>query len=103
VVSAGRVSVSEGIFICNSNYLGLWARSELSDFTDLSYICSFFGRPKNEPKKDARAIWSFGLLCAPQSCRDFKNSLRSNSLKSFIDIFSGAQQMPMGKFINSAP
>ena len=49
---------------------------------------------KNEPKKDAHGIRSFRLSCAPQSCRDFKNSLCSNSLKSLIDIFCGAQQIP---------
>jgi len=54
---------------------------------------------KTNQKKGTRAIWSFGLLCAPQSCRDFKNSLCSDSLKSFYGIFSGAQQMPMGKII----
>ena len=33
----------------------------------------------------------------PQSCREFSNSLRSNSENSLFGIFSGAQQMPMGK------
>ena len=60
-------------------------------------------------RKGTRVIWSFGLHCAPQSCRDFKNSdtvLSSNTvmlkqlgvgayLKSLIGIFSGAHQMPM--------
>ena len=45
----------------------------------------------------------------PQKCRDFKNSRSlcsnecSDSLKSLPGIFSGAQQMPMGKYYNHAP
>jgi len=57
---------------------------------------------KTNQKKGTRVIWSCGLLCAPQSCLDFKNSLRSDSLKSFTGIFSGAQQMAMGKHNNHA-
>ena len=53
--------------------------------------------------------WSFGRLefmpgtGTPQSCRDFKNSLCSDSLKSFFGIFSGAQQMPMGEDYKHGP
>jgi hypothetical protein len=71
----------------------------------------FFDAKENERRvvyatplqKGTLVIWSFGLLCAPQSCRDFKNSLCSNSLKSFFGIFSGAQQMPMGKDFKQSP
>ena len=57
---------------------------------------SLLAQRKRSKRKSTRAIWSFGLRCAPESCRDFKNSLRSDSLKSFIGIFCGAHQMPMG-------
>jgi len=57
---------------------------------------------KTNQKKGTRVIWSFGQLCAPQSCLNFKNSLRSDSLKSFKGIFSSAHQMPMGKHFNYA-
>ena len=54
-------------------------------------------------KKGTRVIWSFGLVCAPQRCRDFTNSLCSNSIKSFYGIFSGDQQIPMGKVCKHGP
>src|SRR3990167_8674600 len=36
------------------------------------------------------------MPCAPQSCRDVANSLRSNSATSFFGSFSGARLRPMG-------
>ena len=33
-------------------------------------------------RKGPRVPWSFGLSCAPRSCRDFENSLHSNNSKS---------------------
>jgi hypothetical protein len=61
------------------------------------YSFSLLAQRKRIKRKGTRTIWSCGLRCAPQSCRDFKNSLRSDSLKSIFGIFSGAQQKPLGK------
>ena len=51
-------------------------------------------------------LWTEWSLCPERvllkSAGIFKNSLRSDSLKSFIGIFSGAQQMTMGKQNNHA-
>ena len=57
-------------------------------FFQLSRIpkfCSFslLAQRKRTKRKGTRVTWSFGLPCAPRSCRDFANSLRSNSAKSF--------------------
>ena len=98
--------------------LGPWARSELKvSANNMFCLFIFFGAKENERRvvyatplqKGTRAIWSFGLRCAPQSCRDFKNSRSlcsnecSDSLKSFFGTFCGAHQMPMGKDIKHGP
>ena len=79
----------------------------------ICFICSFSLVPKKTSvvwsvphhyRKDTRVNWSFGLLCAPQCCRDYENSdtvLSSNTVtlkhsKSSLNIFCGARQLPMG-------
>ena len=60
-------------------------------------------------RKGTRGTWSFGLLCAPQNCRDFENSRIlyplagcSNSRRLRLPQnpyrhFCGARQVPIGK------
>jgi len=65
-------------------------RVRVSGLYSKSFInCSFslLAQRKRTKRKGTRAIWSFGLRCAPQSCREFSNSLRSNSENSLSASF----------------
>ncbi len=65
--------------------------------------CSFFARPKNEPKKGARSLVptlsGFPVLLAKAETRE--NSLRSDSSRLFIGFFCDARLRDMG--LNTAP
>ena len=80
------------VILLNSLLPFPWGQVRVNLICLYSYYYSFslLAQRKRIKRNGTRIIWSFGLRCAPQSCREFKNSLRSNSLNSFIGIFSGA-------------
>jgi hypothetical protein len=70
--------------------------SAVSVLVDMYCSFSLLAQRKRTKRKGTPAAWSFGLPCAPRSCRKFTNSLRSNSVNFLGGSFSGAQQTATG-------
>ncbi len=70
---------------------------ELSDSSSLKVVLfacsrrSSFARPKAEPRKGHPRHLTLRVPCASRNCREFKNSLRSDSSNSFFDKYCDAR------------
>jgi hypothetical protein len=54
-------------------------------------------KEKVTKRKGTRATWPSGLPCAPRSCRDFANSLRSTAVTLLRDIIGLASMKKFRK------
>ena len=72
----------------------------------MKLICSFLCLPKETNQRKGTRVTGpavGGMPCAPQSCRDVANSLRSNSATSLFGSFSGARLRANGSFLLPLP
>jgi hypothetical protein len=65
------------------------ARAIASSFCSFSLLAQRKRTKKKRPPVTCPAVG--GMPCAPQCCREFANSLRSNSANSFFGSLSGAR------------